>query len=54
MLQILTWDFRGKDAIEKSKKGIDLFLDGMKQESPRRSECVLVQVRGNLTRSIMC
>ncbi|KAI3470688.1 hypothetical protein Pfo_027351 [Paulownia fortunei] len=45
MLQILNWDFRGKSAVENSKRGIDVFYDGMKQEnnSLRRSECILVQ-----------
>ncbi|KAL0414000.1 UNVERIFIED_CONTAM: hypothetical protein Sradi_1601700 [Sesamum radiatum] len=45
MLQILNWDFRGKNSIEKSKRGMDIFYDGMKQESDslRRSECILVQ-----------
>ncbi|GFP96740.1 exportin-4 [Phtheirospermum japonicum] len=45
MLQILNWDFRGKNAVENSKRGIDVFFDGTKQEnnSFRRSECNLVQ-----------
>ncbi|CAA0817180.1 Unknown protein, partial [Striga hermonthica] len=45
MLQILNWDFRVKNAVDNSKRGIDVFSDGMKQEnnSLRRSECVLVQ-----------
>ncbi|KAL2230280.1 UNVERIFIED_CONTAM: hypothetical protein Sindi_1622400, partial [Sesamum indicum] len=45
MLQILNWDFRGKNSIENSKRGMDIFYDGMKQEndSLRRSECILVQ-----------
>ncbi|GER48788.1 exportin-4 [Striga asiatica] len=45
MLQILNWDFRAKNAVDNSKRGIDVFSDGMKQEnnSLRRSECVLVQ-----------
>ncbi|KAK4406164.1 hypothetical protein Sango_0622900 [Sesamum angolense] len=43
MLQILNWDFRGKNSIENSKRGMDIFYDGMKQDSLRRSECILVQ-----------
>ncbi|KAH6804809.1 exportin-4 protein [Perilla frutescens var. frutescens] len=43
MLQILNWDFRGKKAVDSSKRGMDLFQAGMKQESSRRPECILVQ-----------
>ncbi|KAK6145319.1 hypothetical protein DH2020_022139 [Rehmannia glutinosa] len=45
MIQILNWDFRGKNAVENLKRGIDVFYDGMKQEnsSLRRSECIFVQ-----------
>ncbi|KAL0456676.1 UNVERIFIED_CONTAM: hypothetical protein Slati_1006800 [Sesamum latifolium] len=55
MLQILNWDFRGKNSIENSKRGMDIFYDGMKQESDslRRSECILVQVSGKIARSIV-
>ncbi|KAL6581173.1 hypothetical protein OROMI_007096 [Orobanche minor] len=42
MLQILNWDFRGKN--ENSKRGINVFFDATKQENDylRRSECILV------------
>ncbi|KAL3655859.1 hypothetical protein CASFOL_000255 [Castilleja foliolosa] len=45
MFQILNWDFRGKNAVENLKRGINVFFDGTKQEnnSLRRSECNLVQ-----------
>ncbi|XP_042013629.1 exportin-4-like [Salvia splendens] len=43
MLQILNWDFRGKNAIDSSKRGMDLFQSVMKQENSRRTECILVQ-----------
>lgn len=50
MLQILNWDFRGKNAGENSKRRMDVFCDGIKQESNslRRSECILVQVSGKV------
>lgn len=47
MLQILNWDFRGKNAVDSSKRGMDLFQSAMKQESSRRTECILVQVSYN-------
>ncbi|XP_047982245.1 exportin-4 isoform X1 [Salvia hispanica] len=43
MLQILNWDFRGKNAVDSSKRGMDLFQSVMKQENSRRTECILVQ-----------
>ncbi|KAG8390023.1 hypothetical protein BUALT_Bualt01G0040100 [Buddleja alternifolia] len=45
MLQILNWDFLGNKAVEKSKRRIDVFYDGMKQvsNSLRGYECILVQ-----------
>ncbi|KAL8533351.1 hypothetical protein ACS0TY_009659 [Phlomoides rotata] len=43
MFQILTWDFGGKNAIENSMRGMEMFHDETKQGSPKRSECVLVQ-----------
>lgn len=44
MLQILNWDFRGKNAVVSSKRGMDLFQGEMKLENSRRSECILVQL----------
>lgn len=46
MLQILNWDFRGKGAVENTKRGMDVFYDVIRQEgnSLRRAECILVQV----------
>ncbi|GFP88285.1 hypothetical protein PHJA_000972200 [Phtheirospermum japonicum] len=33
MLQILNWDFRGKNAVDNAKRWINVFFDGMKQEN---------------------
>lgn len=54
MLQILNWDFRGKNSVDNSKRGMDLFQAAMKQESSRRTECILVQVSYNDHRFRMC
>lgn len=47
MLQILNWDFKGKkNAVESSKRGLDVYCGEIKPESNflGRSECILVQV----------
>ncbi|CAA3016496.1 exportin-4 isoform X2 [Olea europaea subsp. europaea] len=46
MLQILNWDFKGKkNAVESSKRGLDVYCGEIKPESNflGRSECILVQ-----------
>ncbi|KAL2549191.1 hypothetical protein Fot_10721 [Forsythia ovata] len=46
MLQILNWDFRAKkNAVESSKRGLDVYCGDIRQESNflGRSECILVQ-----------
>lgn len=47
MLQTLNWDFRYSMNMAKgTKPSMDAFNDGVRQDigSPKRSECVLVQV----------
>ncbi|CAI9759869.1 unnamed protein product [Fraxinus pennsylvanica] len=55
MLQILNWDFKGKkNAVESSKRGLDVYCGDIKPESNflGRSECILVQP-GSLWRDVL-